>query len=109
MITVILVLVIILYLSYLVSRKVGGSMIRIGASPNIRVIDQAIIGRDKSIMIVRVGQKDYLLGISQNGVTLLQELEEGQVVDTELHSPDSLGFVSLLKEKMKNGRENGKL
>ncbi len=30
-------------------------------------------------MIIRVGRKDYLLGVSQEGVRLLKELEEGQI------------------------------
>lgn len=108
-ITVLLVLALILYLSYVVSCKVGGRMIRIGGSSNIRIIDQAIIGREKSIIVVRVGQKDYLLGVSQNSISLLQELEEGQVMDGEMQSPDSLGFVSFLKDRMKNGKEKGRL
>lgn len=103
----IIVVAVILYLSYVVSRKVGGGMIQTGMSKNIRVIDQAIIGREKSIVIVRVGQKDYLLGVSQDSIRLIQELEEGQVVDAEMHPENPAGFASLLKERLKNGRQSG--
>lgn len=71
----------VLYLSYICSRKLGGGVLPgAGASKNIRVVDRAFLGRDKSIVIVRIGQKDYLLGVSPEGIRLLKELEEGQAV-----------------------------
>lgn len=75
----ILVVAAILYLSYFCSRKLGGGGI-MGASKNIKVVDKAFLGKDKSVAIIRVGGKDYLLGIAPEGIRLLKELEEGQVI-----------------------------
>lgn len=70
----------ILYLSYFCSKKLGGGLPgTAGKAKNIKVLERAFLGRDKSVVIVRVGQKDYLLGVSQEGVRLLKELEDGQI------------------------------
>ena len=101
----------ILYLSYIVSRKVGSGTLSSGMAGNIRILDRAFVGRDKSVVIVRVGQKDYLLGVSQESVCLLQELEEGQVVPNEKMavpeaSLDNVSqFASVIRNKMGKGKE----
>ena len=101
----------ILYLSYIVSRKVGSGTISSGMAGNIKILDRAFVGRDKSVVIVRVGQKDYLLGVSQENVCLLQELEEGQVVPNERMavpeaSLDNVSqFASVIRNKMGKGKE----
>ncbi len=95
----------ILYLSYAVTKKLGGSMTG-GMSKNMRVVDRLFVGRDKSIVVVRVGEKDYLLGLSQNTVTLLTELSEGQIMDFSDFSDEETGkvpgeFLETLKKKWK--------
>lgn len=101
----------ILYLSYIVSRKVGSGTISSGMAGNIKILDRAFVGRDKSVVIVRVGQKDYLLGVSQENVCLLQELEEGQVVPNERMAVPEVSvdhvsqFASVIRNKMGKGKE----
>jgi flagellar protein FliO/FliZ len=111
LITMLIAVAVILYLSYIVSRKVGGGSISSGMSGNIKVLDRAFVGRDKSVVIVRVGQKDYLLGVSQDSVRLLQELEEGQVVPNERMAQEAdplenvSRFAAVIKDKMGKGKE----
>lgn len=111
LITMLIAVAVILYLSYIVSRKVGSGSISSGMTGNIKVLDRAFVGRDKSVVIVRVGQKDYLLGVSQDSVRLLQELEEGQVVPNERMVPEQdplenvSRFASVIKDKMGKGKE----
>lgn len=103
----------ILYLSYIVSRKVGSGSISSGMAGSIKVLDRAFVGRDKSVVIIRVGHKDYLLGVSQDSVRLLQELEEGQVAPDErmaaLQEQASFEnvshFAAVIRNKMGKGKE----
>lgn len=103
----------ILYLSYIVSRKVGSGSISSGMAGSIKVLDRAFVGRDKSVVIVRVGHKDYLLGVSQDSVRLLQELEEGQVVPNERMAAlqeqapfeNVSHFAAVIRNKMGKGKE----
>lgn len=100
--------IVILYLSYVVSRKLGGTVMNHSMSKNIHVIDTVFLGRDKSAVIVRIGQKDYLLGVSQENISLLKELEEGQVSigmngnDTAKRKPGD--FLEILKNKTGRGK-----
>lgn len=93
----------ILYLSYVVTRKLGGSSMTGGMSKNMRVVDRMFMGRDKSIIVVRVGQKDYLLGVAQNSITLLTELEEDQIMAfaEEETGTNPMEFMETLKKKWK--------
>ena len=111
LITMLIAVAVILYLSYIVSRKVGSGSVSSGMTGNIKVLDRAFVGRDKSVVIVRVGHKDYLLGVSQDSVRLLQELEEGQVVPNERMVSEQVSlenvsrFASVIKDKMGKGKE----
>lgn len=93
----------ILYLSYVVTKKLSGTSMAGGMSKNMRVVDRMFMGRDKSIVVVRVGQKDYLLGISQNAITFLTELPEGEilVLEDEETGAKPLEFMETLKTKWK--------
>lgn len=103
-----IVVAVILYLSYVVSRKVGGGIIQTKVSKNMQVLDQIVLGREKSLVIVRVGQKDYLLGVAQDNIRLLRELEEGQVEDVEIYPEmNPVGFASFLKDRLKNRKQGG--
>ena len=93
----------ILYLSYAVTKKLGSTGMAGGMSKNMRVVDRIFMGRDKSIVIVRVGEKDYLLGISQNAITLLKELPEGEILAFAEGEPEAspMAFLDTLKKKWK--------
>lgn len=93
----------ILYLSYAVTKKLSGTGMAGGMSKNMRVVDRMFMGRDKSIVVVRVGQKDYLLGISQNNITLLTELPEGEIMvfADEETGTGPMEFMETLKKKWK--------
>lgn len=96
----------ILYLSYFVSKKLGGSMMQTGNARNIKILERAYLDRDKSIAIVRVGEKEYLLGISQENVTLLEKLEEGQLEyasPEEEDAPSAAQFASIIKSRLGKG------
>ena len=98
----------ILYLSYIVSRKLSTGMGSTGMSKNIRILDRAFVGRDKSVVIIRVGHKDYLLGVSQESVRLLKELEDGQVLYDEGYEDQTepTHFATIIKTKMGDREES---
>ena len=45
------------------------------ASGHIRLIEQLQVGQDKRILILKVGEEHYLVGVSQAGVQLLSKVE----------------------------------
>ena len=48
---------------------------------NLRVLDRISVGRDQSVLVVRAGERYFLVGAAPSGVGLLAELspEEGAV------------------------------
>ena len=61
----------------------------------IKLTDRVFLGKDKSIMIIEVGQKIYLLADNSQGVTCISSLEESDLIplqqDTNNAFADILG------------------
>ncbi|MCI8342646.1 MAG: flagellar biosynthetic protein FliO [Firmicutes bacterium] len=92
----------ILYLSYVVSKRVGKGMAAIHNSQHMKVTDRIIVGQDKSIIIVQVGQKHYLVGVSAAGIQLLCEVSpEDMEVDFSVENQNGFpAFKDILTEKI---------
>lgn len=65
---------VILLLSYIFSKYIGHKVMGYSNSANIKIIDRIAIGQDKSLAIVEVGKKYYLIGISSSNINMLNEL-----------------------------------
>lgn len=68
----------ILYLAYLFTRRIsmgnlGGSMTSHG---HMRLYDRLPLGQNKAVIVVRVGLRWLVLGVSGEQITLLTELSE---------------------------------
>lgn len=107
LVMMLIVIAVILYLSYLASKKLGSSMMQTSGSRNIQIIERAYLERDKSVAIVKVGEKAYLLGVSPENVTLLEELDEAQLTydaPQELQELPAAQFATLIKSRLKKGK-----
>ena len=90
--------------AYFVSKYVGKTYKpRYGFSKHITVIDRTVIGKDRSLLIVKVGKKSFLIGSTPNEFTLLSEFDSGQFeADTEIMEPRQNDFVSIFRDVIKN-------
>jgi len=77
----ILMLVCVLFLAYWCSRFLGKGLMRASTGRNMKVIEQMGMGPNKQIVLLRVGEHTYLLGVGQNGIQLLTEVE-GELAET---------------------------
>ena len=72
-------IVVVLGMSYWVTRFVAGRGIlgngtgRMG-NGQLKIVEQLMLGRDQRIVVVEVGEKHYLLGITANNISLLSEI-----------------------------------
>jgi flagellar protein FliO/FliZ len=96
----ILMIVAIVVLAFYSTRWLGKRMGGSTASRYLSVVDRIPLGQDKYIAIVRVGEKNLLIGVSQGSVTNLGELNEEDLtqVVTEQTLPT---FGAALKESLK--------
>lgn len=66
----------------------------------MKVVDKLILGQDKTLFIVRVGEKPLLLGVSQNGIEKICDIAiEDLPVITSSQPPS---FKDALKSTLKN-------
>lgn len=75
----VVILIGILYLAHLASKFLGGATARANSAKHIQLLDSMAVGQDKAIAAVRVGKRQFLLGITQGGISNLAELEEEDV------------------------------
>lgn len=75
-----LAFVLIIYLAYFATKKMGKRLsIKGVGTKNIKVIESVSIGQNKAIVIVEVGGKTLLLGVTQNEITLISELDNNKI------------------------------
>lgn len=107
----------ILYLAYISTKFLGRRMnIKTGGSRKLQIIDSVSVGKDKSVMIVRAGEKTFLIGAAQGGINLISELDssEFEVLDIKQDSGTGMDFKTAFKtvlekkygKKKKDDKEN---
>ncbi len=112
-----LLLALILVLVYYATRFVGGFAARGTIFPGAKqgefrpgkyivLIDRLAIDREKSVLLVRVGEAYYLLGASEESVTLLEKVE---LSDEMLQAAnEASGTPFAFKSIMEAWKEHGK-
>lgn len=111
--TVILVFVLVLVLTYLTTRFVGNYQKTKSVNRNFEVVETYRITGGKYLQIVRIGQKYIVIGIGKDDVTSICELSAEDIKPVpEASSQGNLSFSAIL-EKVgvrtgKGGSENEK-
>ena len=78
---------------------------------SIKIVEYVSIAQDKQLMIVTVGSKKMLLGVTPNAVTKICDLDDEDIVPPEITEEESGFMVSLKKafaEKNKANAEGNK-
>ena len=75
-----LVMVVIIFAAYIAARWISLKYEKMSSGKYIEQLDRVFVGRDRSVIIIRVGQKVLLLSCSAQGTTLISELDEEDLV-----------------------------
>ncbi len=97
----------ILFLAWWCSRMLGKTYRGASSGRNLKVIEHLQVGADRQILLLRVKDQVYLLGVSQAGIQMLDRLE-GDFEDTEGGSPETMGFKELLGQYARHLKKEGK-
>ncbi len=73
----------ILFLSYVFSKYVGQKFVGYGNSDNMKVVDRIAVDRDKSLAIIEVGSRYYLISIGSSDIHMLQEVSAEDIKNME--------------------------
>lgn len=100
----------VIYLSYLFSKYVAAGASKINAAKYMKIIDRIAFGQDKMIVILQIGEKYYLTGISSQTIQILQELDKNDLVDLkatlETGSFSTASFKSMMQNYLsKKGKD----
>ena len=104
------VIVLILYLAYFATRWIGthsapgNGLLRASGAGDLRILGQLGVGRNERLVLVRLGERCYLLGVTEHQITLLRELD-GEEAAPWLAQNESAGaapgFMEVLSETLR--------
>ena len=92
------IVVLVLYLCFMFSRRVGTHSFGSNSSAHMKIVERVIVGQDRSILIISVGSKYYLVGISSAGIQMLAEVSSEEM---ELINPEKTNMNQSFTENFK--------
>lgn len=110
LITVLIIFVFVLILTYFTTRWMAGIQKGRSFNKNLRIIETISVGNNKMISIVEAGAKYIVVSIGKDDVNYLTELKEEELKDLSFKDPQSMtqnkesfsAIMDKLKEKYSN-------
>lgn len=103
-----IVVVLILYLAYVATKYIGRGVGVRARSSCMRIRDQIAIGRDRSAVIMQIGTRFFLVGITASQVSILSELDEEDIIpfqDSEIEENQPYPDFRDLLDKIGKGKK----
>lgn len=97
----------VIYLSYVFSKYVALGASKMSGTKYMRVVDRMLLGQDKMMMIVQIGESYYLAGVTSQNVQIIKELSEDELVEMEASGPP-MGFQQMMSFKSTLQKHLGK-
>lgn len=92
----------ILYLAYIATKLLGKRIsFKNGGGKKIRILDSVSLGQGKSILLVKAGERVFLVGAAEN-INLISELEGSLSDDEEQEVPSGMDFKTAFKKVLEN-------
>ena len=101
LITVILIFIFVLALTYITTKFTAGLQKSKMASPNVEVIETFKLSTNKYVQIIRIGKKCYSIVVCKDTVTLMGELQEDEIELPKSGTEATMSFQEILN-KAKN-------
>lgn len=79
-ITLFVVVLLILYGSHIASKWAAMGTMRAVKSRQMQLIDRMVIGQDRMLMIVQVGERFFLIGSTGSEISLISELSSTDIL-----------------------------
>jgi len=74
-----LIFLVVLIVTAFVTRYVGNFQKNLGQGQNIKVIDTSRIAPNKFLQIVKVGDRYFCIGVTQDHISLISEIDENSI------------------------------
>ena len=110
-IVIIMLLVAVLASAYYVTKFLAKRGRRLTQSKHIKVVDQIYLSTDKQIALIKVGTKNVLVGITNQNISLITQLDEDITAETLKHEGAGASgqndFISKARSFFKNAWGSG--
>ena len=97
-----LLFIFVLFFAYIAARIAGSFQSNVNKQGNIRVIEIYRISSNKTIEIIKIGERYLVVAVCKDNITLLTELPESEIIEQE-RTLEPIDFKQIL-EKMKEGK-----
>ena len=101
-ITVLIIFVIVLFLTYATTRFIGNYQKAGTENSNFKVVDTYRVSNNKYIQIIQVGKKYLVISVCKDSITMLTEVLEEDIKLPEY--TDGQEVFSKILEKLKHGK-----
>ena len=109
---VLAVVILILYFSYAATKWIGthsmpgsvGALRAAGGAERFCILAQLGVGRNERLVLVRLDERCYLLGVTEHRITLLRELEDDEAAQWLAQgesAPEVPGFLEILSRNLR--------
>ena len=106
-----IVVILIIYGSYIASKYIGKGLSRNSSSRYMRLIDQITLGQDRHVAIIQISGRYFLVGITAGQINVLSELQDEELFPLS-PEPDSTGntldFKAIMDKLGDLGKRGGK-
>ena len=103
-----LIFILILYGSYICTKKVAKLSYKGGQSRYMKLEDRLVLGQEKYLAIVLVGEKHYLIGVTGSKISVLSEINEDELSEIPADIKGFTPNVSFKDLMTKYGKDKNK-
>lgn len=110
-IATLIVVVLIIYGSYIASKYIGKGLSKNSSSRYMRLIDQITMGQDRHVAIIQVSGRYFLVGITAGQISVLSELQDEELFPLSPEDDGTAGtidFKAMIERLGDLGKRGGK-
>ncbi len=106
--TLIIILVLVLVAAYFTTRFLSVHSKRLTKGASMKLLDQMALSRDKHVVLLKVGEKGYIIGVTNQGMNVIGTMEKKELAVLEQDSgeprvlPNINGFFRKFRDFIKN-------
>ncbi len=98
--------IIVLVLTYFVTKFIASRNVNMANKSNIIIKDYVKLNNSCSIYIISINKKNYVLGVSNNNVNLIDKLKENEIEFTKNSTHEKLDFKNYLNSIIHKDKNN---
>jgi len=97
----------VIFLAYVGTKFISAKYAKMSSGKNIKVLERIALGQDKSLVLISLNKKAYLLGVTGKDISIVCQLDENELATVSVDN--QADFLSLLTDGIKKSTTGLKL